>query len=177
MGLSQKIEAILFYKTDAITVKSLASILGVTESEAENGLRELAASLSERGINLVRTKDEVMLTTSKETSPFIEKIAKEELEGELSKASVETLAVILYSGGATKSDIDYIRGVNSGFMLRNLQIRGLIEKKANPKDGRSFIYVPTMDIYRYLGISKKEELPEYSGLIESIDSLSEEKGN
>jgi len=175
MELPQKIEAILFYKTDAVPVKSLAALLGVAENEIKEGLSRLEESLSERGINLVRAGNQVMLATAKEVSSLIDKMAKEELEGELSRASVETLAVILYGGGATKSDVDYIRGVNSGFMLRTLQIRGLIEKKPNPKDGRSFIYIPTMDLYRYLGISKKEELPGHDELISSLRAISESK--
>jgi len=177
MELSKKIEAVLFYKTDAMAVKSLAALLGATEEETEEGLRELEITLSGRGINILRKGDEVMLTTAKEVYPLLEKISKEELEGELSKASVETLAVILYSGGTTKSDIDYIRGVNSGFMLRALQIRGLIEKKPNPKDGRSFVYLPTIELYRHLGILKKEELPDHDKLLSSLKKISEEKEN
>ena len=176
-NLPQKIEALLFYKTDALSLGSIAKILGTNASAIEEALVILENSLENRGIGLIRKGDEVMLSTKKEMGEMIEKIAKEELEGELSKASVETLAIILYKGSVTKSEIDYIRGVNSGFMLRALLIRGLIEKTANPKDARGYIYSPTIDLYQYLGISKKEELPEYEILIKSLNDISEIKSS
>ena len=175
LSLPQQIEAILFYKTDAMAINALAKILGTSPSAIEEAVLELDNSLKERGISLVRAGDEVMFATKKEMGELIEKIAKEELAGELSKASTETLAIILYRGVITKSEIDYIRGVNSGFMLRALQIRGLIEKKPNPKDGRGYIYTPTIELYQYLGISKKEDLPDYLELIESLTALTDKK--
>ncbi len=175
LSLSQKIEALLFYKTDALTISALSKLLEIDAHHIEEALLELEESLKERGISFIRKGEEVMLGTKKEMSELIEKIAKEELEGELSKASVETLSVILYRGSITKSEIDYIRGVNSGFMLRALQIRGLIEKKPNPADGRGYIYTPTIELYQYLGISKKEELPDYQELMISLNALTEKK--
>ena len=175
LNLSQQIEALLFYKTDAISVSTLAKLLGANTTNIEEALSELENSLSGRGIGLVRKDGEVMLATRKEMGKIIEKISKEELEGELSRASTETLAIILYRGSITKSEIDYIRGVNSGFMLRALQIRGLIEKNPNPNDGRGYIYTPTTELFLYLGINKKEELPEYQELISSLGALTEKK--
>ncbi|MEK7558528.1 MAG: SMC-Scp complex subunit ScpB [Patescibacteria group bacterium] len=175
LSLPQQIEALLFYKTDAMTESALAKLLGTDARHIEEALGELEESLKGRGIILIRAGGEVMLGTRKEMSLLIEKIGREELEGELSKASVETLSVILYRASVTKSEIDYIRGVNSGFMLRALQIRGLIEKKPNPNDGRGYIYTPTIELYQYLGISKKEELPDYQELILSLNALTEKK--
>lgn len=168
LSLQAQIEAILFFKTDAISIKKLGELLNADKKEIEEALILLEQSLSERGVSLTRLENEVMLTTSKEISPLIEKLSKEELEGDLSRASMETLAIILYQGSATKSEIDYIRGVNSSFILRALQIRGLVERIPNPKDQRSFVYKPTFDLHNYLGISKKEELPEYSKLVEEL---------
>lgn len=171
MNLASKIEAILFYKTDAMTVPKLARLLGKGEADVTDALAELEASLQGRGITLMRVGDEVMLATAGEMSEFVEKLSKEEREGELSKASVETLSIILYKDGATKSDIDYIRGVNSSYILRALEIRGLVERK-NQSGERSSRYVPTSDLYAHLGITKKEELPEYARLVEELAALS-----
>ena len=175
LNISHQIEALLFYKTDAITISAIAKLLGTTTGNVEEAILELEKSLTERGISLVRKGQEIMLTTRKEMGELIEKIAKEELEGELSKASTETLAVILYRESVTKSEIDYIRGVNSGFILRALQIRGLVEKKPNPNDGRGYIYTPTIELYRHLGVNKKEDLPDYQELISSLNALTNKK--
>jgi segregation and condensation protein B len=172
LSLSAQIEAILFFKTDALSVKKLAEILKVSITEIEVSLRQLELELSLRGVSITRIEDEVMLATSNEMGPLIEKMSKEELEGEMSKASVETLSIIMYKDGASKSEIDYIRGVNSNFILRALQIRGLVERKPNPKDARGFIYIPTFDLYNYLGITKKEELPDYEKFIKELEQIS-----
>jgi hypothetical protein len=103
----------------------------------------------------------VTLTTVPQVSTLIEKITKEELSKELSKAALETLAIVLYKGPIARSEIDYIRGVNSTFILRNLLIRGLVEKIDNPNDQRSFLYGTTLATLEYLGISSSSELPKY----------------
>ena len=161
MTLDQKIEAILFYKGEPIMHKKLAELLGVSKDEIRDALKILEEKLAGRGLQLIFKEDAVMLGTNKELSPILENLRKEELSRELSKASLETLAVILYKEGATRSDIDYIRGVNSSFILRNMLIRGLIEKITDPTDSRRYIYKPTFDLLSFLGLSKISELPDY----------------
>ncbi len=80
----------------------------------------------------------------------------------MGKASLETLTIILYRGPITKSQIDYIRGVNSNFILRGLLIRGLIEREKNPDDERGFIYKPAIELITHLGIGSLSGLPEYT---------------
>ncbi|MDE2188364.1 MAG: SMC-Scp complex subunit ScpB, partial [Patescibacteria group bacterium] len=62
-----------------------------------------------------------------------------------------------------------IRGVNSQFILRNLLIRGLIERVENPADARSFLYKTTLDLLAHLGISKIDDLPEYEQVRKDIE--------
>ncbi|MDO8521070.1 MAG: SMC-Scp complex subunit ScpB, partial [bacterium] len=71
-------------------------------------------------------------------------------------------------GPITRSEIDYVRGVNSTFILRNLLIRGLIEKIDNPKDQRSFLYQPSFQLLEYMGVSKIEDLPEYDSAMATL---------
>ena len=162
MDLDKKIEVILFTKGEPIAVKKLANFLGVSTEDINEALEVLEQKLSDRGLTLVYKDDEVMLGTKSDFSSLLEKLHKEELNKELSKASVETISIILYKNGAIRSEIDWIRGVNSSFILRNLLIRGLIEKITDPNDNRRFVYKPTFDLLSYLGISKIEELPNYA---------------
>lgn len=161
INLNSKIEALLFFKGEAIKVKELAKLLDENEENIENALSELKIKLSDRGVQLMRKEDEVMLATSAEVSDLIEQIRKEELTKDIGKAGAETLATILYKGPITRAEIDYIRGVNSTFILRNLLIRGLVEKESSPKDQRSFLYKPTLELLSFLGIKNIEELPEF----------------
>ncbi len=75
------------------------------------------------------------------------------------------MTIVLYRGPIARSQIDYIRGVNSTFTLRNLLIRGLIERIPNPKDSRGFLYRPTFDLMNHLGITRIENLPEYAKVV------------
>ncbi len=169
-NLEKQIEAILFWKGEPVAIKKLTQILNAKEEEISAALKNLETSLSNRGISLIFKDDEVALTTSKETSELIEKLTKEELIKDLGKAGLETLSIIIYQGPVSRAEIDYIRGVQSTFILRNLMIRGLVEKVSNPKDQRSFLYKPTFELLTYLGITKIEEMPEFQKAKEEIES-------
>ena len=69
-----------------------------------------------------------MLGTAPQMSATVETLTKEELMKDLGKAGLETISIILYKGPISRAEIDYIRGVQSNFILRNLLVRGLIEK-------------------------------------------------
>ncbi|MDB4984022.1 MAG: scpB [Patescibacteria group bacterium] len=162
MNLTQKIESYLFYTGEAVSIKKLAKVFSVAEGEISDALKMLEENLTGHGIILMRNADEAMLATHPEMGEMIQDIKKQELSDPLSKGALETLAIILYKDGATKPDIDFIRGVNSGFMLRNLQIRGLIEKVPNEDDKRITKYKGTFDALRFLGITQVSELPNFS---------------
>lgn len=171
MNLSQQIEAILFWKAEPVSVKKLATLLDVDAKAVKAGLLELETALKGRGLTLIQTEDEVVLGTAKELSPLIEKLTKEELTRDIGKAGIETLTIVLYQGPISRADIDYIRGVNSQFILRNLLMRGLIERVDNPKDARSFLYTPTLQLLAHLGLSKREDIPEYASVRIDIEKL------
>ena len=111
MTNEQKIEALLFFKNEPVEIAWLVKMLGQSKGEIESALAELEANLNNRGVVLIRTSSEVSLGTHPEVASLIEQIAKDELGKELSKASLETLSIILYQGPVTRSQIDYVRGV------------------------------------------------------------------
>lgn len=171
MNISRQIEAILFWKAEPVSYKKLATLLECNIDIIHNGIKELDILLQNRGITIVKTDEEVMLGTASEVSSIIEKLTKDELSRDLGKAGLETLSIILYQGPISRTDIDYIRGVNSQFIVRNLLIRGLIERVDNPNDARSFLYKTTLDLLAYLGISKIDDLPEYDKVRSDINEF------
>lgn len=171
ISLSAKLQAVLFYKAEPLSLKRLCQILKADENEVHAAINELREDLRGGGLALVEWEDEITLGTSKEVSGLIETLAKEELTKDLGKAGLETLSIILYQGPLTRAEIDYVRGVNSQFILRNLLIRGLIEKVENPKDQRSFLYKPTLELISYLGISRITDLPDYELVRADIESF------
>lgn len=164
--LDAKIEAILFYKGEPEKIKNLAKILNVTEEDIKNSLNVLGERLV--GLQLVVHEDTATITTSSEFSELIESIRKVELTKDLGKAGSEVLSIILYKGSVTRAEIDYIRGVNSTFIIRNLLIRGLIKKTLNPKDQRSYLYKPTLELLSFMGVSSVEDLPDYEKVREEF---------
>lgn len=174
MELERKIEAMLFWKGEPISIKRLAEILKVQEGEVKDAIFNLKRSLEGRGIVLQERENEITLGTAPETSKLIENLQKEELSKELSKASLETLSIVLYKNGATRAEIDYIRGVNSTFTLRALSVRGLVERILDPKDARRYLYRPSFELLSYLGIKSIEELPDYAPINKTILSAGEQ---
>jgi segregation and condensation protein B len=161
LSLDNQIEAVLFWKGEPQTIKKLAASLGKKEEEILSALEVLKEKIKNRGVELVFNHDQVMLGTAANLSHIIERLTKEELVRDLGKAGLETISIIAYKGPISRAEIDYIRGVQSNFILRNLQIRGLIERITNPKDARSFLYRPTFELLQFLGVSKIEDLPEF----------------
>ncbi|MEI8123874.1 MAG: SMC-Scp complex subunit ScpB [bacterium] len=160
--LEKGIEAVLFWKGEPVSIKKLSQIFSKTEEEILTALKKLEENLIGRGVSLIWKENEVTMGTSKETSELIEKLTKEELIRDLGRAGLETLSIIIYQGPISRAEIDYIRGVQSTFILRNLMIRGLVEKITNPKDQRSFLYKPTFELLSYMGLTKIEDMPEFA---------------
>jgi segregation and condensation protein B len=161
LPLDTQIEAVLFWKGEPQSIKKLAASLGKKEEEISAALEILKEKIKDRGVELVFKDDEVMLGTSSKLSHIIERLTKEELVRDLGKAGLETISIIAYRGPISRAEIDYIRGVQSNFILRNLQIRGLVEKITDSKDARRFLYQPTFELLAFLGVSKITDLPEY----------------
>lgn len=174
MTLDAKIEAILFFRAEPVKIPWLAEVLGVSSDDTHEALSLLQGKLSERGIVTVFKDDEVMLSTAPEMSEVIEKIAKEDLSRDLGKAALETLTIVLYKGPIARSEIDFIRGVNSNFILRSLQTRGLVERITGESGERSFLYRPTFELLSHLGITRIEDLPEYGEFRTRVEESIEE---
>lgn len=170
MNLEQKIEAILFWKGEPITVKKLSQIVEASAEEVNTSLNELEKTLAGRGIVLMRKEDEVTFGTNPQISGIIEALTKEDLNRDLGKAGLETLSIVLYKGPIKRTGIDYIRGVNSSFILRNLLVRGLVERVV---EGRGYLYKPTFELLSFLGIKNVQELPDYDKVKEEIKAFEE----
>ncbi len=173
--IEQQLEAALFYKGEPESRSRLASLLDVSSEELESAIRHLTASLTNRGIRLLTVGEEIELVTAPEASAVIARMRKEELVRELGKAGSETLSIILYRGPATRAEIDHIRGVNSTFILRNLMVRGLIQKIKTQRTARTFMYEPTTDLLKHLGVTSVTELPGYEEAKKKLTSF--EKGD
>lgn len=169
MELESKIESFLFWKGEPQTEWEIAVAMRVDPSEIPPALLKLEENLRGRGVTLVRHGDKIMLGTSPEMSTFFEELRKEELNKDLSKAALETLSIILYKDSVTRSEINFIRGVNSGYILRNLEVRGLVDRVTHKSDARMYVYKPSLELLSYLGVSSVKDLPQFDMIQKSLE--------
>lgn len=173
-SLEAKLEAFLFLYGEPVGIHKLAKELGVEiedVSRAANSLSERLSQSDESGLNVIIFDNRVQLATKPELKPLLTKIAVEELVSPLTPASLETVSIIAYLGPCNRSLIDYIRGVNSTFILRSLMVRGLVERKPDPKRANAFLYQVSFDFLRHMGITKPKELLDYEKYRELVKSF------
>lgn len=171
--LEAKLESLLFWKGEPTSLVELAKLTNTSIETCRDALDQLQKNLqnTQRGITLVSNSLEYELVTAPEMSQQIAELTKEELTKDLSKAALETLSIVLYRGPIRRSELDYIRGVNSQSILRILSIRGLITRTSDPKDERAFSYEPSIELLKLLGIEKKEALPDFAQVTSDIESF------
>jgi len=176
--LQSIIESLLFASGDPISIGKLAKIAGVKNEEAVVVLDALVEKYAkpESGLALLRHGEKAQLATRADNSEFIEQLRTVELSETLSPAALEVLSIVAYRGPISKSEIEAIRGVNCSYTVRNLLLRGLIERNDNPHDARGYIYSITFDFLKKLGVEKVEKLPQYGILSkdERITAMMEE---
>src|SRR3989338_5206789 len=164
-GLASKIESLLFVAGKPLTAKKIGELAETKEKDAEDALRELQREYLDRrsGIQLFSTGKTGQLGTAGNNSAVVEKFVKEEFAGELTRPQLETLTVIAYRGLISKGELEIIRGVSCGVILRNLMIRGLIDEEFDGKIKQSK-YRISMEFARHLGLPSIEALPGYASL-------------
>ncbi len=172
MPIDHLIEGLLFYKATPQKKSVILKLFAITPEELTLALATLKNRLMGGAIRLVETTDEIQLMTAPELAPVLETLRKNELKADIGKAGAETLAIILYQEPITRSAIDRIRGVNSSFILRNLQIRGLINRVPH---GTSYLYTITPALLAHLGITAKHELPDFSAVATALETFIDEQ--
>ncbi|MDP1716077.1 MAG: SMC-Scp complex subunit ScpB [Anaerolineales bacterium] len=167
LSLAAKIEAMLFISAEPVPVGQLAAALDVTPSVVERGLIELDESLLGRGLRVQRNAGRVQLTTAPELASLVELFLGLEATTHLSRAALETLAIIAYQQPVTRPQVDSIRGVNSDAMLKSLLSKGLIQEAGRTEGpGRPILYSTTPEFLQHFGLSSIIELPPLSAPVE-----------
>lgn len=159
-----ELEALLFYHGEPITIKKTSKLLGLNEEQVKETLERLRILLvgdPVRGLTLLERGDEVQLVTKASLQGVGKKLIEEEFREELTPAALETLSIIAYLGPIPRSTVDYIRGVNSSYTVRNLLVRGLIDRERMSEKGHLFHYRVSFAFLQHLGLGRIEELPDY----------------
>ena len=158
------LEGLLFVVgDDGLTINQMMDILEVSNEEAKELLSLLKEKYEkdDRGISMSFLGNTFKLTTKKEHREYYQRLIENEDSNVLSQAALETLAIIAYNQPVTRLDVNEIRGVDSGQMMRKLLAKGLL-KEVGRSDaiGRPILYGTTAEFLDYFGLSTIEDLPK-----------------
>ena len=174
LPLFVKLEALLFVAAEPVTTAQLATALDIAPSVVERGMNELDASLATRGLRLQRHAGRFQLTTAPQLTELIERFLGLEATTHLSRAALETLAIIAYQQPVTRPQIDSIRGVNSDSMMKSLLSKGLIlESGRADGPGRPILYSTTPEFLQHFGLNSILEMPSLARPEEESDTHDE----
>ena len=156
-------EAVLFVSGAPVGKKKLIGLLGCSAEELDAAVAEMNAR--EGGAVVIDDGARLALAVNPSVGEFVESVRKSEERAPLSVSARETLAIIAYAGPIDKTELDFLRGVNTQYILRRLLVRGLIHEQ---REGEKRLFAVTVDFLRHLGLRRKEELPEYEEVCRSI---------
>jgi segregation and condensation protein B len=164
--LASQLESILFVYGEPLSLKRISQFLECSFDDVEEAVGILCSqyNLSCRGLALVRKDDTLLLVTRSENASIVRKFTNRDINTPLSNALLEVMSIVAYRSPVTRQEIEYIRGVNCGSALRNLLIRGLIEKVHHSDDKRAFLYRPASLFFETIGITNITQLPQYEKL-------------
>jgi segregation and condensation protein B len=156
------IEALLFSTTQPIRIETLAGLLNTTVENAAAGLERLRVRLDdpESGLMLVELAGGHMIATRRECAPWILQMHEHRRRNPITPAVLETLAIIAYKQPVSRAEIEAIRGVDCGAVLRSLQDAELIDvvgRRETP--GRPAIYGTTEMFLKTFGLRTLQDLP------------------
>lgn len=170
LSLEAQLEGLLFVSAGGVTAAQLAEVLGMKTQEVEEGLLRLEAGYSQgRGLSLQRHAGRVQITTAPQLAGLVEKFLGLEATARLSRAALETLAIIAYRQPVTRPGVDAIRGVNSDGVMKSLLSKGLVQEVGRSEGpGRPILYGTTGEFLQQFGLSSLSVLPPYD-LVEAPD--------
>lgn len=157
---AQLIESILFVASEPVTIGQLARVLEIVPDAVEAALDELHAASAGRGIRVQRVEDRVQLVSAPEAASVIERFLGVHANTRLSAAALEVLGIIAYRQPITRAQIEAVRGVDCGGVLRALLSRELIcEAGRLEAVGRPILYATTAEFLHQFGLTSLRDLP------------------
>lgn len=156
------LEALVFASDSPITPKELAKLASAPQKQVKELLAELKSDYASRGMHLDEVAGGWVFRTSPQYAPFVRDLTKQK-PVRLTRAQVETLAIIAYRQPITRPQIEAVRGVNSAGPVRTLLEKGLVRTAGRDKGpGRAFVFVTTREFLSLFGLAGLEDLPPLS---------------
>ena len=170
--LEQVIEGLLFISGQPVEIADIVEKLEVKEKQVNTAIENLKEKYADRGINVLTFKNKVQLCSSPKYADDISAVLNPIKEKQLTKAALETMAIIAYKQPITKPEVEQVRGVDSGYAIQILLDFKLIEVVGR-KDaiGKPLLYGTTDEFLKRFELQSIEDLPEYDELLERIQVI------
>ena len=170
--LPELVESILFVAGQGVEIKDIAEKLEVDKKEIVKAIDKLKEKHKEDGINIITYKDSVQMCSNPLFAEDIATVLNPIKEKQLTKAALETVAIVAYKQPVTRLDIEQVRGVNSDYAMQVLMNFKLVEVVGR-KDvvGKPLLFGTTDEFLKRFELQSIEDLPDYDELIERIKVL------
>ena len=153
------VEALLFVAWEPVSVKRLAEVAECDTKLVRELLQEIRADFADRGFQLTEIAGGWQFLTGEELAPYIEKLYNPRTQ-QLSKAALETLAIVAYRQPVTRLEIDNIRQVKSDAVLAKLMEKSLVKEVGRQEGpGRPILYGTTREFLSAFGMVNLADLP------------------
>lgn len=173
--LGRVLEALLLVVDTPVSVETLASVTEQPVYRVNAQLAKLASELSARqsGIDLREMGGGWRMYTRARFAPYVERLLLDGARSKLTRAALETLAVVAYRQPVTRARVSAVRGVNVDAVIRSLLARGLITEAGTDSDTGATTFATTELFLERLGLSSLAELPDIGPLLPDIDVIDE----
>ena len=161
--LESRLEAVLFYAGESISIKRLEEICGADASSIEDAIHHLDElyKKSNSGIEIVEVDDGYQMCTAPKHLQIIQLYRQKPAKNILTQALIETLAIVAYSQPITRTQIEDVRGVRCEHAISRLLEYGLIEEVGRLNViGRPILFGTTHEFLRHFGFKNLEEMPK-----------------
>jgi segregation and condensation protein B len=171
--LGSVLEALLLVVDTPVTVEALASAIEQPVYRVAAKLEVLAEELTERdsGIDLRKNSEGWRMYTRARFAPYVEKLLLDGARTKLTRAALETLAVVAYRQPVTRARVSAVRGVNVDAVMRTLLARGLITEAGTDDDTGAVTFGTTELFLERLGLTSLAELPDIAPLLPDVDTI------
>lgn len=170
-NLNDIIFSVLFVAGEGIEKSFIAEKLNLTEKEVDGAIKDLQKKYSgDAGVHIITYKNKVQLASNPAYADYIGEVLNPIREKTLTRAALETLAIIAYKQPITKLEIEEIRGVNNcDYAIQILDDQGVIEVVGR-KDavGKPLLFGTTDAFLKRFNLQDLADLPDYDGLLERI---------
>jgi segregation and condensation protein B len=172
LPLEQRVEALLFASERSLSETKMKTILGIEDDGATKQIKEAIDALNtayddgSRAFRIERIAGGYRVMTREELAPLVSRLHAERQQQKLSQAALETLSILAYRQPVMRAEIEVIRGVAAGDVLRGLMERRLVKIVGRAEElGRPMLYGTTKEFLSVFGLANLKDLPEVQGLV------------